>query len=375
MVVSEIPCCAYRPGTYSAYAFVHGGDGWSHHQGPSLYRFADGRVLVIWGAYDIQECSNDGLSLYSTSDDEGSSWRTPLVWMCTPNAVVSHFQIAETGLFGEAIMVYREGHFAGAVEDKRRRISTTWASYGRSTMHILTRRSADGGATWGAPSELDPVLVVGRTAPPFYGGPEQMLRLSDGSLLLLVVYLDPERRDPQHFNCAVLRSTDRGASWVKTGDVTVNEQRGAMEPSVVEVGGGRLTGVIRNKSGYLYRFDAADFGCTVLPPRRTALPSVESMSRVLRLASGKLLLVWNNQSSTAQEPRHPLAAALSPDLGESWGAPKIIADELERNQLSNFSLLQAADGRILVCTSHYRALEPSSSDLDMLVLDERWLSA
>ena len=96
---------------------------------------------------------------------------------------------------------------------------------------------------------------------------------------------------------------------------------------------------------------------------------------MLKLASGRLLLVWNNQSSTDQRPRYPLAAAISEDKGTTWGAAKVLADEVALNQLSNFNLLQTADGRILVCTSHYRAQPPACSDLDMLVFDEAWLDA
>ncbi|MFH1568433.1 MAG: sialidase family protein, partial [Gemmatimonadota bacterium] len=80
-------------------------------------------------------------------------------------------------------------------------------------------------------------------------------------------------------------------------------------------------------------------------------------------------------SSPTQQPRHPLAAALSADGGRTWDAPRVLADEVGANQLSNFNHLQTADGRILVCTSHYRAQLPNSSDLDLLVFDEGWLDS
>ncbi|MBT4500675.1 MAG: hypothetical protein HOC74_23290, partial [Gemmatimonadetes bacterium] len=87
----------------------------------------------------------------------------------------------------------------------------------------------------------------------------------------------------------------------------------------------------------------------------------------------RLLMVWNNQSSTTQRPRYPLAAAVSGDGGLIWRPPIVLADEIGANQLSNFNLLQMGDGRILVCTSHYRAQPPACSDLDMIVFDEEWL--
>jgi len=366
--------CNYRRGELSAYTFIRAGDGYDYHQGPVLYPFSDGRLLMCWGAYDIQECSNDGVVVYSESFDEGETWESPQVWMASPNAVVSHLQFAQLrGRAERALMIYREGHYYGAQEDRRRKASVQWANYAESPMRLLQKCSADGGATWGPPVEIDPVLIVGRDAPPYYGAPEQLLQLANGDLLLLVGYMDPERRDPQHFNISILCSENGGESWEKKRDFTVPEARGAMEPSLAEVEPGQLYGVIRNKSGYLYEIRSGDGGESWDGPRRTEIPTVESMSRVMRLASGRLLMVWNNQSSITQRPRYPLVAAVSADGGSTWGMPRVLADEVGDNQLSNFNLLQMGDGRILVCTSHYRAQPPACSDLDMFVFDEKWL--
>ena len=373
----ELPAphpCDYRRGELSSTTFLRAGQGFDYHQGPVLYLFADGRLLCCWGAYDIQECSNDGVVLYSTSLDEGQTWTPPQVYLSSPNAVVSHLQFAQLAGTDEAVMVYREGHYYGAREDRERKAYVGWANYAESPMQMLVRRSGDAGYTWLSPTPIEPALVVGRDAPPYYGAPEQLLQLASGALLLLVGYMDPERRDPQHFNVAVLRSEDGAGTWTKTGDVTVPDPRGAMEPSVAEVAPGQLYGVLRNKSGYLYEIRGDDDGRRWGDPVQTTIPTVESMARCLRLASGNLMLVWNNQSSTTQQPRHPLVAALSRDAGRSWGPPKVLADETGANQLSNFNHLQTKDGRILLCTSRYRAQPPASSDLDMLVFDEAWLA-
>ena len=373
MRFSQLAPCAHESGKLSAYSFMRAGDGWDYHQSPVLYQFSDGSIRICWGAYDIQECSNDGVTLYSTSLDNGETWAAPQIWMASPNAVVSHLQFAQVTGTNHVLMVYREGHYYGARENKQSKTVTKWADYAQSPMHLLVKHSHDGGETWDPPQNLDPVLVVGREDPPFYGAPEQLLQLSNGDLLLLVGYMDPARRNPQHFDVSVLRSTDGGAKWKKSADFTVPEQRGAMEPSVVEVEPGKLYGVIRNKSGFLYETRSADYGATWNTPRKTRIPTVEAMAKALKLASGRILLVWNNQSSPSQQPRHPLVAAVSRDGAQSWQPAKLLADEVALNQLSNFNLLQARDGRILLCTSHYRALPPACSDLDLLVFDEQWL--
>ncbi|MBT7862642.1 MAG: exo-alpha-sialidase [Gemmatimonadetes bacterium] len=369
-----INACAYEPGELKHYSLIRAGEGWDYHQGPILYAFAEDRLMTTWGAYDIQECSNDGVVLYSESHDHGETWQTPQVFIGAPNSVVSHLQFARLEGSDEALVVYREGHYYGAREDRKRKTSVGWANYAESPMSMLVRRSLDAGTTWLPPQAIDTDIVVGHHTPPYYGSPEQLVQLASGALVLLVVYMDPNRRDPQHFNISFLRSEDGGRAWTKTCDVTVPDARGAMEPSVAEVAPGSLFGVVRNKSGSLYQLRSDDDGghWQIEP---TDIPTVESMARVLRLRSGRLLLVWNNESSPTQLPRHPLAAAVSDDEGHSWGPPKVLADEVGANQLSNFNLLQAADGRILVCTSHYRAQTPACSDLDMLVFDETWLLA
>jgi len=363
----------YRKGELSTYTFVRAGDGWDFHQGPLLHSFSDNQLFMCWGAYDNQECNNDGVLLYSTSLDNGETWTTPQVWMASPNAVVSHAQLLQLKGTDEALMVYREGHYYGAKEDRRLKINTRWADYSKSPMFLLQRRSLDCGYTWMPPEQIDPSLVMETDSAIYYGAPEQLIQLSNGNLLLLVCYMDAERRSPQHFNIAVLLSKDQGHSWEKTWDFTVPEERGAMEPSVVETQPGQLYGVIRNKSGFIYEIRSENYGESWDTPHKTTIPTVESMAKLLKLANGRLLMVWNNQSSPTQSPRHPLVAAVSADNGLSWSTAKPLADELGMNQLSNFNMLQTIDGRILVCTSHYHIQAPCNSDLDMLIFDEEWL--
>jgi len=329
---------------------------------------------MCWGAYDIQECSNDEVVLYSFSEDQGETWEPPQVFMASPSAVVSHLFFAEME-DGEALLVYREGHYYGAREDRRRKAWAGGANYAESPMHTLQKRSHDGGFTWDPPTEIDPALVMGCDDALYYGAPEQLLRLASGELLLSVGYMDPDRRDPQHFNVAFLLSADGGETWERAADITVPEERGAMEPSAAEVSPAVLYCAIRNKGGYVYETRSTDGGRTWEDPSKTAIPTVEAMARVLQLASGRLMMVWNNQSSPTQQPRHPLVASLSDDGGRTWGPAKVLADEVGANQLSNFNHLQTADSRILVCTSHYRAQSPDCSDLDMLVFDEAWLDS
>jgi hypothetical protein len=363
----------YRPGELTATTFMRGGEGWNFHQGPSLYEYPDGRLFLAWAVYDIQECSNDGGSLYSVSDDGGETWRRPELWLKVPNAVTWHTGLLQLRGTHTVLMTGSEGHFVGAVEDARHQRTTRWADYGSTLRRAWVRTSQDEGSSWGPAVELDPELVVDEHEDPFYGVPYQMQQLSNGEVLLTLSYLHPKHRRPQRFHVAVLRSLDQGQTWQKDWDFTVPEERGAMEPWLVEVEDGQLFGIVRNKSGFLYTVGSSDYGRSWQGPERSTIPTVESMSRVIRLQSSALLLVWNNHSSPAQLPRHPLVAALSGDGGQTWGPARVLAEETGLNQLSNFDVKQLRDGRILVCASHYQAQDPRCSDLYMLAFDEPWL--
>ncbi len=370
---TAIPEVEYCPGDITRVTFVRGGIGWNFHQGPTLYRFPDGRLFMVWGVYDIQECSNDGATVFSVSSDNGETWADPCLWMKAPNAVVSHASLLQVRGTDTVIMPFAEGHFVGAEEDRRFERVTRWADYGATSRRIFVRTSVDGGVSWSEAREIPPKLVVGRDAPPFHGAPYQLMQLANGEILLTAAYLHPDHRNPQRFHAVVLRSVDGGRTWRKDFDFTVPEPRGAMEPWIAELDDGELYCVMRTKSGFLYQMRSFDYGRTWDGPDKSSIPSVESMPKMIRLQSGRLLLVWNNVSSSEQRPRYPLVAALSGDGGRSWDSPRVLADETGLNQLSNHDLIQLPDGRILSCVSHFRAQRPACSDLDMYVYDEAWL--
>jgi hypothetical protein len=293
--------------------------------------------------------------------------------MVAPGAVVSH--VFRTGLrdSDQVLMVNREGTYVGAKIDPVTRRVLKWADYAQSTTRIILRASRDDGRTWSFGMEIPPELIVPGYEPPFYGAPEDLLQLENGALLMAVCFLPPDKRDPQHYDVAFLHSRDEGSTWERTHILTVPEERGAMEPTIVELARDQLYCLLRTKSGYLYETTSSNGGSTWTPPAKTAIPSPEAICKLLKLQSGRVMLVWNNTSSTTQRPRYPLVCALSEDGCRSWSAPRIIATESGLNQLSNFGVTQLRDGRILLATSHYHAIPPTTSDIDLALFDEAWI--
>ena len=241
--------------------------------------------------------------------------------MAAPGANVSHaFQVQIRGT-DKVLMISREGYYVGAQVDPVTKRVLKWADYARSPNRIIIRTSLDRGNTWDFGKEFPPEEIVPDHRPPFYGAPEALMQLASGKLLLATCFLPPDQRDPQHYNVAFLESDDEGETWSRTHILTVPEQRGAMEPTIVEREPDELYCFLRNKSGHLYETISHDGGKTWATPAKTSIPSPESMCRLLKLQSGRVILIWNNESSITQRPRYPLVVALSEDGCKSWGKP------------------------------------------------------
>ena len=67
MKIARIAPLRYTPGCLEYSCFIRGGVGADYHQGPTFHLFPDGEILLYWGAYDFDECSNNSVTLYSTS--------------------------------------------------------------------------------------------------------------------------------------------------------------------------------------------------------------------------------------------------------------------------------------------------------------------
>lgn len=383
MKIARIAPLTYTPGQLEYFAFIRGGIGADYHQEANFEQFSDGEVMLRWAAYDFDECSGNSVKLYSVSRDRGLTWSDPQVYMADYPGGVPYF-VLTLRLHGskDSLMLYTRTRHAPIEEDEERRVITTGSDYFQSQTRLFLRRSTDGGRTYDHGEELPYLLVSGGRSLPgvgFYGSADTLIQLGSGRILAAFMFMDPARSDEktgsQHYTTACLLSDNMGNNWRRGGEITVDTPRGVMEVQIVETAPDRLFCLFRTKGGYLYQTTSEDGGETWSASTPSPLPAPESMARMIRLRSGNLLVVWNNISSTTQQPRHPLVAAISQDGGQSWSTPRVIADDTGANQLSNHGLIQLDDGRILLGISHYHATHPMSSDLDMAIFDEEWLKS
>lgn len=141
---------------------------------------------------------------------------------------------------------------------------------------------------------------------------------------------------------------DWGKTWI-TSQALVGG--GNIQPSVVRRNDGTLVAMMR-ENGLQRRIrisESSDNGLTWSPVENMDLPNPGSGLEVIRLASGRWALIYND----TEQGRHSLAVSLSDDEGKTWHWTR----HLERLQpgtgsASYPSITQARDGVIHVTYSY-----------------------
>jgi len=252
---------------------------------------------------------------------------------------------------------------------------------------VRFRQSRDGGRNWSGPARLFPQM--GR----FVRQP--VIVMSDGRWLLPVFRCRKHGDLPwtgEADDSAVMTSTDQGATWVES---VLPCSLGSVHMNIVPLGGNRLVAVFRSRwAEHVQRSRSSDGGRTWSVPEPAGLPNNNSSVQAVRLADGRVAIVYNHASradasgrrvslydeieddGTPQPdspsgrafwgaPRAPLSLALSGDGGESWARRVDLAFSdgycLSNNsagqvnrELSYPSILQTRDGRVHVAYTHFR---------------------
>lgn len=223
-------------------------------------------------------------------------------------------------------------------------------------LDVYLRRSADYGLTFG-----EPVLVT--DAPGYHVmNNDRVIRMASGRLLAPVAS-SPDVQTDNHFKCRTWISDDAGQTWrVGAGEVDY-AQRGAMEPEVLELNGGRLLMIIRTQLGHIAAAYSSDGGDTWSEASDWGVRAPEAPATLRRVPStGDLLLIWNDsfvEGAGHGGKRSPLTVAISRDEGKTWEHKKNIetGGDDSTEFTSGFSYISATfdSGRVLL--SYYVAEE------------------
>lgn len=198
----------------------------------------------------------------------------------------------------------------------------------------LVRSSSDGGRSWSEPGRLsrDGTTIAGGPVGPIKNKP-----LSLGSDLLL----SPSSTEGDlgwrvHFE----RSADGGRSWEVIGPVNDGRTIGAIQPSILSLGGAKLLALGRTRtSGRIFRVESDDHGRTWGELTLTELPNPNAGTDAVTLADGRHLLIYNH----SEKSRSPLNVAVSRD-GRAW-TPGVTLETGDA-EFSYPAIIQAADGMI-----------------------------
>ncbi len=191
------------------------------------------------------------------------------------------------------------------------------------------RTSADGGRTW-SPARRLPAGIYG----PIKNKPVQ---LADGTILCPTS--DETDEKPSKWRVYFERTSDLGATWTKTEFFNDGIEVGAIQPSVLFLGGEKLQAVGRTRQGKVFTISSPDNGRTWGKMALTSLPNPNSGTDAVTLSDGRQLLVYNH----TPKGRTPLNVAISKD-GAIWQS--VVELETEPGEYSYPAVIQAADGLV-----------------------------
>lgn len=263
------------------------------------------------------------------SSDGGRTWSDPrpLFAAGTPITVSNE----------RALLRTREGVLISAFMNLQER-KWTWKNELHdapgAVLPTYAMRSTDDGATW---------QDVQKLHDDWSGAVRDMIQTSEGRVIFTAMKM---RHDPGRHSVLTYSSTDQGRTWRASNLIDLGgrgHHGGVTEPTLAELRDGRLWMLIRTNWGEFWSGYSHDGGrfWRVLQP--SGIPASSAPAMLQRLASGRLLLVWNRPWPEGQSDwpksggdglwsdtpvsnhREQLSLALSDDDGKNWTQPVVIA--------------------------------------------------
>lgn len=215
-------------------------------------------------------------------------------------------------------------------------------------------RSLDGGRTW-----RDRQCLLDGYNANFFG----FIQTTAGRLVLVAEHLVT---GPGRWVVCSFISDDAGHSWRRSNWIDLGgngHHDGAIEPTVAELGDGRLLMLIRTNLGRFWQAVSEDGGRYWRSLAPSPIEASSSPGQLLRLRSGRLVLVWNrlnpedgkwplNAPSASAEVaaswyREELSIAYSDDDAHRWSAPLVLA-RLRGGQISYPQVIERRTGELWV---------------------------
>ena len=282
----------------------------------------EGRLLTVEGNSVV------------TSNDDGKTWSAPRTIYDGPAPGIPSSGVLLRTRHGEIVLVYMD--FATQVSIVRGWDAVKAQPPKGGRRAVWTIRSLDGGKTW-----VDRQKIFEG----YCGALINMIQTSGGQIVVPVqrLILNPGR----HGQCTYV-STDNGKTWRRSNIIDIGGrgfEDGTFEGTVAELSDGRLLMFMRTTLDYFWKGYSEDNGLSWRVIGPSQIDGSNAPGYLIRLASGRLALVWNRLALEGKEPirgsggrdqlshhqrenvswqRLELSLAFSEDEGRTWTKPIVI---------------------------------------------------
>ncbi len=200
--------------------------------------------------------------------------------------------------------------------------------------------SADGGKTWEQPRRL-PEGILG----PVKNKPVQF---PDGSILCPTSEETPaaQKGGKETWSVHFERTRDFGKTWERTPPTHDGQTIQAIQPSILDLGGGKLLALGRSRQDRVFEIRSDDGGGTWGEMKLGTLPNNNSGTDAVTLADGTHLIIYNHIAGTPGKwggKRTPLNLAASKDA-QTWNAALVL--ESDPGEYSYPAIIQTGDGLV-----------------------------
>ena len=242
-----------------------------------------------------------------------------------------------------------------------------------AVLPTYTTRSYDGGKTWQDNQKLHDDWT---------GMIRSIIETREGNVVFTTMKL---KHNPGSHVVLTYTSGDNGATWKQSNILACytcsGDHSGLMESTIVQLNNGKLWQLIRTNWGYFEESFSSDQGITWSNPQKTDIDASTAPAALTRLASGRLILVWNREypegkssypliggkenPNLSEAPtswqREELSMAFSDDDGKNWTSPVVVAKVYKddsyvfeqwntRRWLSYPQVFEVSPGKIWVTT-------------------------
>ncbi|MEZ5385014.1 MAG: sialidase family protein [Prosthecobacter sp.] len=200
--------------------------------------------------------------------------------------------------------------------------------------------SVDGGKTWEQPRRL-PEGILG----PIKNKPVQ---LPNGDILCPTSEEAPaaQKGEKESWTVHFERSRDLGETWQRTPPLHDGKAIQAIQPSILDLGGGKLLALGRSRQNRVFEIRSSDGGETWGEMKLGSLPNNNSGTDAVTLSDGTHLIIYNHIEGIPGKwggKRTPLNLAASKDA-KAWNAALVL--ESEPGEYSYPAIIQTKDGLV-----------------------------